>query len=216
MAGAVMTSIVLKSGVTLMDIVSTRMLGQFGFLGKVSAPAACPRPRPQMQGRMLLPADVIVWGCLAAGAETASTAAMLHLAYMLASMPARAGRRKAWQPGFPSDKSKVAAEFGLCMAACGLSMHFNLAQVVPLSCVSALTSARRAQMSSKAVHGVPVNADPPTASLLATHFGCHTLDAQADISALPSQVFDIFRANEISVDVVATSEISISLTLDPR
>ena len=35
MAGAVMTSIVLKSGVTLMDIVSTRMLGQFGFLGKV-------------------------------------------------------------------------------------------------------------------------------------------------------------------------------------
>jgi hypothetical protein len=29
-------------------------------------------------------------------------------------------------------------------------------------------------------------------------------------------VFDIFRANQISVDVVATSEISLSLTLDPR
>jgi hypothetical protein len=28
-------------------------------------------------------------------------------------------------------------------------------------------------------------------------------------------VFDIFRSNQISVDVVATSEISISLTLDP-
>ena len=30
-----MTSIVLKSDVTLMDIVSTRMLGQFGFLAKI-------------------------------------------------------------------------------------------------------------------------------------------------------------------------------------
>lgn len=29
-------------------------------------------------------------------------------------------------------------------------------------------------------------------------------------------VFDIFRSNQISVDVVATSEISLSLTLDPR
>ena len=37
MSGALMTSIVLKSNVTLMDIVSTRMLGQFGFLAKVSA-----------------------------------------------------------------------------------------------------------------------------------------------------------------------------------
>ena len=30
-----MTSIVLKSDVTLMDVVSTRMLGQFGFLAKI-------------------------------------------------------------------------------------------------------------------------------------------------------------------------------------
>ena len=30
------------------------------------------------------------------------------------------------------------------------------------------------------------------------------------------QVFDVFRDNEVSVDVVATSEISVSLTLDPR
>ena len=29
-------------------------------------------------------------------------------------------------------------------------------------------------------------------------------------------MFDIFRDNKVSVDVVATSEISISLTLDPR
>ena len=29
-------------------------------------------------------------------------------------------------------------------------------------------------------------------------------------------VFDIFNSNGISVDVVATSEVSISLTLDPR
>ena len=31
-----------------------------------------------------------------------------------------------------------------------------------------------------------------------------------------AKVFAIFAANRISVDVVATSEISISLTLDPR
>ena len=30
------------------------------------------------------------------------------------------------------------------------------------------------------------------------------------------QVFDVFRDNQISVDVVATSEISVSLTLDQR
>lgn len=35
MTDALMTSIVLKSGVTLMDLVSTRMLGQFGFLATV-------------------------------------------------------------------------------------------------------------------------------------------------------------------------------------
>lgn len=32
---AVLTSIVLKRNVTMLDIVSTRMLGQFGFLAKV-------------------------------------------------------------------------------------------------------------------------------------------------------------------------------------
>ena len=32
MCGALMTCIVLKSNVTVMDIVSTSMLGQFGFL----------------------------------------------------------------------------------------------------------------------------------------------------------------------------------------
>jgi hypothetical protein len=32
---AVLTSIVLKQNVTMLDIVSTRMLGQFGFLAKV-------------------------------------------------------------------------------------------------------------------------------------------------------------------------------------
>ncbi len=35
MSDAVMTSIVLKSNVTLVDICSTRMLGQYGFLAKV-------------------------------------------------------------------------------------------------------------------------------------------------------------------------------------
>ena len=35
MTGVLMTSIVLKADVTLMDIVSTRMLGQFGFLAQV-------------------------------------------------------------------------------------------------------------------------------------------------------------------------------------
>jgi len=40
MADALMTSIVLKSNVTLMDIVSTRMLGQFGFLAQARACAA--------------------------------------------------------------------------------------------------------------------------------------------------------------------------------
>ena len=32
---ALLTSIVLKRNVTMLDIVSTRMLGQFGFLAKV-------------------------------------------------------------------------------------------------------------------------------------------------------------------------------------
>ena len=36
MSDVLMTSIVLKTDVTLMDIVSTRMLGQFGFLAKVT------------------------------------------------------------------------------------------------------------------------------------------------------------------------------------
>ena len=35
MANVLMTSIVLKSNVTLLDVVSTRMLGQFGFLSTV-------------------------------------------------------------------------------------------------------------------------------------------------------------------------------------
>jgi hypothetical protein len=35
METSLLTSIVLKRNVTVMDIVSTRMLGQFGFLGKV-------------------------------------------------------------------------------------------------------------------------------------------------------------------------------------
>lgn len=35
MSDALMTSIVLKSNVTLVDICSTRMLGQYGFLAKV-------------------------------------------------------------------------------------------------------------------------------------------------------------------------------------
>ncbi|KAJ8477647.1 hypothetical protein OPV22_021374 [Ensete ventricosum] len=37
MSKAVLTSIVLKSNITMLDIVSTRMLGQFGFLAKVFA-----------------------------------------------------------------------------------------------------------------------------------------------------------------------------------
>ena len=36
MTDVLMTSIVLKTDVTLMDIVSTRMLGQFGFLAQVT------------------------------------------------------------------------------------------------------------------------------------------------------------------------------------
>ena len=32
---AVLTSIVLKRNITMLDIVSTRMLGQYGFLAKV-------------------------------------------------------------------------------------------------------------------------------------------------------------------------------------
>jgi len=36
---AVLTSIVLKRNVTMLDIVSTRMLGQYGFLAKVRVDA---------------------------------------------------------------------------------------------------------------------------------------------------------------------------------
>ncbi|KAG0501615.1 hypothetical protein HPP92_001687 [Vanilla planifolia] len=35
MSKALLTSIVLKSNITMLDIVSTRMLGQYGFLAKV-------------------------------------------------------------------------------------------------------------------------------------------------------------------------------------
>ena len=87
-----MTSIVLKTDVTLMDIVSTRMLGQFGFLAQVTASEGL---------------------------------GVLHMVTLLG-----AGGR----------------------SACMLSL----------------------------------------------------------------QVFDVFRDNQISVDVVATSEISVSLTLDQR
>ena len=38
---AVLTSIVLKRNVTMLDIVSTRMLGQFGFLARVSNAYIC-------------------------------------------------------------------------------------------------------------------------------------------------------------------------------
>lgn len=38
MSDVLMTSIVLKTDVTLMDIVSTRMVGQFGFLAQVMHP----------------------------------------------------------------------------------------------------------------------------------------------------------------------------------
>lgn len=31
-----------------------------------------------------------------------------------------------------------------------------------------------------------------------------------------SKVFDVFARNQVSVDVVATSEVSVSLTLDPK
>ncbi len=39
MTDVLMTSIVLKTDVTLLDIVSTRMLGQFGFLAQVQTAA---------------------------------------------------------------------------------------------------------------------------------------------------------------------------------
>jgi aspartate kinase len=35
MAGSLVSSIVMKSNVTMVDIVSTRMMGQFGFLARV-------------------------------------------------------------------------------------------------------------------------------------------------------------------------------------
>lgn len=37
MADCLVTSIVMKSNVTMVDICSTRMLGQYGFLAKVRA-----------------------------------------------------------------------------------------------------------------------------------------------------------------------------------
>ena len=35
------------------------------------------------------------------------------------------------------------------------------------------------------------------------------------MSPMQAQTFAIFQRNEVSVDVVATSEVSVSLTLDP-
>ncbi len=44
----------------------------------------------------------------------------------------------------------------------------------------------------------------------------HVLQRLLIPKLVAAQVFDVFRDNEVSVDVVATSEISVSLTLDPR
>ena len=51
---AVLTSIVLKRNVTMLDIVSTRMLGQFGFLAKVKTIISS-RDNAPYSGLMRLP-----------------------------------------------------------------------------------------------------------------------------------------------------------------
>jgi hypothetical protein len=52
--------------------------------------------------------------------------------------------------------------------------------------------------------------------MLPARLACLRLLLLLLLSGFLSNVFDVFRANQVSVDVVATSEVSISLSLDPK
>lgn len=133
MKDALMTSIVCKNNVTLVDIGSTRMLGQFGFLSQVGG----------------------------------------------------------WQPG--------SAVFRLCLCACdGPTACANMRQG-SMHPAYLLDKPRCRQVKCCGALGV-------------TTTSCHLLVVRPPARR---QVFEIFSRNKISVDVVATSEVSVSLTLDP-
>jgi hypothetical protein len=135
MADALVTCIVLKPHVTLMDIVSTKMLGQFGFL--VSGTWAWSDPTSS---------------CCNDGTQQATT---------LASVQVRAA---------------------FCVCFCD-THHSQGASGPP----AATTETQNLQKVSDLPCGAPLQAT----------------------------IFGIFQKQEVSVDVVATSEVSISLTLDP-
>ncbi len=113
MEDVLVTSVVIKSNVTLVDITSTRMMGQYGFLAKV-------------------------------------------------------GRQAVWVEGQGREGvHELVHRTGTDQLAVSPILHVSNQPAVPPSC-------------------------PPH-----------------------RQVFDVFARNKISVDVVATSEVSVSLTLDP-
>ena len=150
MSDALMTSIVLKSNVTLMDIVSTRMLGQFGFLAKVStlsSPGAW--VAPNAWERVLFLHDHL----------QRSRQLCNVLCQLNAEIGQDADSNAARRPGSVSLRLHVCC-FSTLGAVCG--------------------------------------------------------DTDSQVCSSGVQVFGIFRDQKVSVDVVATSEISISLTLDPR
>ena len=124
MNGVLMTCIVLKSNVTVMDVVSTKMLGTFGFL--VRCDSSSPLP----------------------GASCTMSSS----------------------PGANMQHGSA-----ICVMASKCPPH------------GLRVSSRKGRLPAPIGNAYPLQA----------------------------QVFGIFQRNEVSVDVVATSEVSISLTLDP-
>jgi len=166
MCGALMTCIVLKSNVTVMDIVSTSMLGQFGFLVR------------NHSRWLICHHGVILPFC-----------AQIYLKEGIQLITERY-REKVDYNNFYS--------WTLAMSA--RSKNRNLLNLI-LGDVS---------------HGSAICA-------LVARFWIRTLYTllriaqswYSRVGASQAQTFSIFQRNEVSVDVVATSEVSISLTLDP-
>jgi hypothetical protein len=72
MSNTLVTSIVLKNNVTLVDVVSTRMLGQYGFLARVFEVFS----RNKVSVDMVATSEVGLWGSCGAGRLAAAAAAV--------------------------------------------------------------------------------------------------------------------------------------------
>lgn len=154
MADCLVTSIVMKSNVTLVDISSTRMLGQYGFLAKVGSK----------------------------GTKRANLCAVWE---------ARRHAPRRLMPGAP--RCPPGPAVGPARA----------------HCIRWGTAGRWAARPPPP-HPPTPPPQPPTPTPNHPPSRAHPWSLCIDV-----QVFDVFEKNKISVDVVATSEVSVSLTLDP-